>query len=142
VVGFGDNAVALGDGGVDDETQQATRIPMAMTMGSIASRRRRWGRLEGEAASGDDGCVDLWCVCSKGRHQQDLQSEEERTRPERGLGIPGLCRNRRFTAVGTADSGEQFRQPGGAIRRERRGRKERESRATYRRGRGAELLRQ
>jgi hypothetical protein len=54
-----------------------------------------------------------------------------------GLGIPGLCRNRWFSAAGTADSGEQFRQPRGAIWWERRGRMEREMWGSYRRGRGA-----
>jgi hypothetical protein len=42
----GDDAVAPGDGGVDDETQQATRILMVLSASSISSR---WGvdsRLE------------------------------------------------------------------------------------------------
>jgi hypothetical protein len=35
---------------------------------------------------------------------------------ERELGIPWPGRNRRIYAVGTAGSGELFRQPGGTIR--------------------------
>jgi hypothetical protein len=56
---------------------------------------------------------------------------------EGGIEVPWMGRNRRTTVVETADSGEQFRQPGGAIRRERRGRMETEMWGSYRRGRGA-----
>jgi hypothetical protein len=53
--------------------------------------------------------------------------EGESLRPEGGRGALWQGRNRRFTAAGAADSGEESGQPGGAIRRGSRGEMEREA---------------
>jgi hypothetical protein len=56
---------------------------------------------------------------------------------EGGIEVPWMGRNWRTTVAETADSGEQFWQPGGTIKRERRGKMERDMWGSYRRGRGA-----
>jgi hypothetical protein len=62
-------------------------------------------------------------------------------RPEGDGGFTGRCRNRLWLPAGMRGSGEKFRRPGGAFRKGKKGEEERESRATYRCGRGVELVR-
>jgi hypothetical protein len=72
------------------------------------------------------------------RHQGMRQVIGRTTGPERGGGVPAVHRIRRFTVTGAADSGKPFRQPGGDLSLDPRGKMERESRAIYRCGRGVE----
>jgi hypothetical protein len=57
-------------------------------------------------------------------------------RPEGGVGVVLPRRNRRFTAAGTVDSCGLFRQPGGDLSQDPRGKMERRGRAFYRRRQG------
>jgi hypothetical protein len=120
----GEAPVVLGESEVMDEVRNSKGSSVESLQSSFSSwnaEEKPLEELRRRGPQGGDGCVDLRCICSKGRHQQDLQSEGERTRPERGLGIPGLCRNRRFSAAGLSFSGEEFRRPGGVSSENRKG---------------------
>jgi hypothetical protein len=63
--------------------------------------------------------------------------ERKSLRPEGGRGVLWQGRNRRFTAAGAADSGEESGQPGGAFGEIGRGETERRVSALYRHGLGS-----
>jgi hypothetical protein len=138
----GDAPVISGDAGVHD----AMRLGEASSKASSRSSFSSWsGREAGLVVLTAPACFGRCRVLqdkAKGKYVYVRQIKGSPGVSRRDGVVTLLRRNRRFTAAGLCFSGEQFRQPGGAIRRERRGSMERESRATYSRGLGAELLRQ
>jgi hypothetical protein len=88
----------------------------------------------GESAGDRRGVGELRVLVSlrvrtNRRHQGMRQVMGRTTGPERGGGVLAVHRIRRFTVTGAADSGKPFRQPGGDLSLDPRGKMERESRA-------------
>jgi hypothetical protein len=65
--------------------------------------------------------LDLLCDLNEGKHQEVWKDMGRSIGQEGGLEVPWMGRNRRTTVAETADSGEQFRQPGGTICRGMKG---------------------
>jgi hypothetical protein len=63
----------------------------------------------------EDECVDLGQTEKNGDVREVRQDVGSVGVGARGSEVVGVRRNRRFTVTATADSGELFRQPGGAI---------------------------
>jgi hypothetical protein len=93
---------------------------------------RRWA-----SATRRSACFSA--ILTKGKTWWDALGLGKKNGPERGLRTPASCRNRRITAAGAADFGEESGQPGGTIWRGKKGEMGRRVRAIYRHERGVEL---
>jgi hypothetical protein len=81
--------------------------------------------VDGQIDPVEDDCVDLGQTEKNGDVREVRQDVGSVGVGDRGSGVIGVRRNRRFTVIGAAGSGELFRRPGGMICRRMKGELER-----------------
>jgi hypothetical protein len=86
---------------------------------------------------GDDEELDLLQNKIGERVREVRRVRDDGGRLEGDGGFTGRCQNRPWLPADMRGSGEKFCQPGGAIRRKKKGKKERRGRAFYRHGLGS-----